>query len=480
MTGGKNGYLTVFMSLCIGVVLSLCLTLIEGARQGGAALEARCAADIGLQSVFAEYHRQLLSQYNLFAIDSSYGTGAPGAYRTEARLLYYLDKNLNLKDGVLLSHNSRDFFGLGADRVKITGTSILTDGQGAVFRMLAGEAIKDDIGLSALEEVGQWMKTIETDGLENIGIRQQKEEADRQLREYEYENEDGEQCVGVGNPTTVLEEKRSMGILSLTLGDDEKLSHNTINTSGLVYARMNGGRVNMGSYVSEELSSEGTFGERLMFQEYLLRYMGRYGSSEGKEALRYQIEYLIAGKDNDTENLRSVAERISAIREAANAVYLWNDPVKSKEVDAMAAAISAALCLPVLQPALKASILLGWAYAESIYDVKTILSGGKVPLMKDQNSWHYSLSQALSGGLADSATQGSGLGYEDYLRVLMSLTDLDTLTGRAMNMVEADIRMTEGNSGFRLDGCYAALKFDIRVSSAYGRQYVLERKWSYY
>ncbi len=476
----ENGYLTVFLSLCIAVVLSLCLTLIDGARRGGAALEASCAADAGIQSVLAEYHRQLLEQYNLFAIDSSYGTETPGASNTEIRLIYYLDKNLTSADGPLLSSGCRDLLKLRLDGVKMTEMSILTDEEGAVFRRRAAEAVKDDIGLSALNEVREWMEEIEVNGLDTGEASQEKERADQYIQEYEYEDEEGKQHKGVENPTEVLEGKRSLGILKLVVEDESRLSGNTLPLSGLVYQRMRQGKVSRGNLPAENTNWLDGFSERLLFQEYLLRYMGRYGNDEGKQAFHYQIEYLIAGKENDTDNLRHVADRICAVREAANALFLWNDPAKSTEVELAAGAAAAALGLPALTPVLKTSMILGWAYAESVYDVKTLFSGGRVPLMKDGTSWHYSLAAALSGNLGDSSPGGTGMSYEDYLRVFMTMTDLDVLTGRAMDMVEADIRMTAGNEFFRLDGCYDRVGFDIRISSAYGYEYRTERKGAYF
>lgn len=475
----ENGYLTVYMALCIGVILSLCLTLIDGVRRNGAAMEASCVADIGIQSIFAEYHRQLLDQYNLFAIDSSYGTAAPSTFNTEAHLLYYLEKNLSLENSFFASYSCRDFLKLHVDGVEMTGVSILTDQAGTVFRRRAVEAVQDDIGLSVLEEMKEWMEVIEVNGLETADTQQEKETVDQFIREYQYEGDEGEQYVGVDNPTTVLEEKRGLGILKLVVEDEGRVSKISLNTSGLVYERMKQGRISEGNLYLEDAAWMEALTERFLFQEYLLRYMGRYGHDEGKETLHYQIEYLIAGNENDTDNLRSVANRICALREAANALYLWNDPAKSAEAELAAQAISAALVLPAIAPAVKTAIILGWAYAESVYDVKTLLSGGRVPLVKDETSWHYSLTAALSGELGDSTRAGYGMSYEDYLRVFMMLTDLSMLTGRAMNMVEADIRMTEGNGAFRLDGCYDCAEFDIRISSDFGYAYQLNRRRSY-
>ena len=59
------------------------------------------------------------------------------------------------------------------------------------------------------------------------------------------------------------------------------------------------------------------------------------------------------------------------------------------------------------------------------------------------------------------------------------LTDTDKLTGRAMNLVEADIRLTAGNADFRLDGCFDRIEAYICVESAYGYQFELTRQKSY-
>lgn len=475
----ENGYLTVYMTLCISVILSLCLTMIEGARRNGAAMEASCVADIGLQSVFAEYHRQLLEQYNLFAIDSSYGTTEPGTYNTEAHLLYYMEKNLDMEDVFLSSFFYRDFLGLRVDGIEVTGVSILTDENGAVFRRRAAEAIQDDIGLSALTELKEWLEAIEVNGLDTVKTQQEKAETDKRISEYEYEDEKGEQHVGVENPTIVLEEKRRLGILKLVVGDESQLSQNTLDTSGLVYERMQQCKISQGNLAPAESVWAEEMVERFFFQEYLLRYMGRYGKEDEKDALRYQIEYLVVGNENDTDNLRSVANRICALREAANAAYLFSDSEKRLEAELAATVICSIFALPAIAPVLEAALILGWAYAESVYDVKTLFSGGRIPLMKDKNSWHYGLETALSGELQDSTGEGSGMNYEDYLRVFMTLTGLEKLTGRAMNMVEADIRMTEGNAAFCLDSCYDCVEFDIRMSSSFGYKYQLIRKRAY-
>lgn len=73
----ENAYLTVFLALSMTVILSLCLTLIEGARTNGARFMTEYAMDVGMNSILAEYHRELLKQYDVFFVDTSYGTNQP-------------------------------------------------------------------------------------------------------------------------------------------------------------------------------------------------------------------------------------------------------------------------------------------------------------------------------------------------------------------------------------------------------------------
>jgi hypothetical protein len=133
---------------------------------------------------------------------------------------------------------------------------------------------------------------------------------------------------------------------------------------------------------------------------------------------------------------------------------------------------------PEIETLLKDSILLGWAYVESLYDVRTILAGGRIPLMKNENTWHYSLQEMLE---SDDKSYGSsdGLSYSDYLRIFMFLTNEETLTERAMSMVEADIRLTEGNESFRLDACIDMAEIKTVSDSAYGYSCEVTRVMSY-
>lgn len=482
-----DAYLTVCLALCLALILSLCLTLIDGARRNGARLEAECVTDIGLQSIMAEYHRELMKQYNLFAIDASYGTALCSKANTEAHLKRYLSRNLEYGDILLSDIFYRDFLALRLEQAELTKVSILTDHKGAVFRKRAVEAVKADVGLDLLQGLQEWMQEVEVNGLEEGKEEAKKQELDQQIdgwiEEYdgmEIEVADEEwQILELQNPTDILEAKKRQGILKLVIEEEEKLSEKVLYTDNLIMNRMQQGQINRGNMNRKKTENMEELIERFLFQEYLLQYMGRYGEEEEGNALHYQIEYLIAGKNSDVENLKGVANRLCGLREAANAMYLLGSETKRGEIKAAAGLVCTLIMLPELTPLLEGAILLAWAFAESVYDIKTLLAGGKVPLFKDDDSWHYGLLSALEGELQDQGHGDQGLSYQDYLRIFMMFTDVDVITARAMNMVEADIRTTPGNAAFRLDGCYEAVEAYIKIGSSHGYQYEITRQKIY-
>ena len=54
------------------------------------------------------------------------------------------------------------------------------------------------------------------------------------------------------------------------------------------------------------------------------KYKDVYGKWKETSVLKYQLEYLLSGKESDLENLESVAEQILWIREGINFTYLMS------------------------------------------------------------------------------------------------------------------------------------------------------------
>ena len=428
----ENGYMTIYLALTLGVMISLCLALIEGCRYRGICLETECVMDIGMDSILAEYHRELFAQYNLFAVDCSYGTVHGTTKLTEEHLLEYMNHNFSLEDIFLDKFLYRDFFALEAEKAEMTKAAFVTDGDGEVFRRMAVDAIEDDVGIGLLQQIKEWVKTIKSRGLLERSVEEEKQTVDAQIREYDgRETADGK-VIHIENPTEALEEKKKSGILSLVLPEEE-ISDRRIETEQFIEAREERDQINRGNIALQSQTEWEKEKERILFHEYLLKYMGRYSTEKKSSPLWYQVEYIIAGEESDRENLRYVINRIFAIREAANAAYLFGSEEKYAVAEVLGEALAAVMMVPEIGELFTISLILGWAFAESVYDVRTMLAGDKIPLLKSDSTWHFAayLEQVLPGGtvLFDKGYFAGSIftnAHNEWLTTLINLGVLGT------------------------------------------------------
>ena len=66
-----GAYLTVFLSLLLASFLAFIMALSDGIQRNTMLVESEIALDTACYSALAEYHKELLKQYDLFFIDSS-------------------------------------------------------------------------------------------------------------------------------------------------------------------------------------------------------------------------------------------------------------------------------------------------------------------------------------------------------------------------------------------------------------------------
>ena len=104
---------------------------------------------------------------------------------------------------------------------------------------------------------------------------------------------------------------------------------------------------------------------------------------------------------------------------------------------------------------------MGWAYGESLMDVRILLEGGKIPLNKTPYTWMVSLEQL--GRLDQLLEQGSsdkqeGLSYRDYLRILFYLQPVSGQKKRGLDLVELNLKLAPGLSNFQIDHCVVGIR----------------------
>ena len=221
-----------------------------------------------------------------------------------------------------------------------------------------------------------------------------------------------------------------------------------------------------------------------LFDRYILEKAGCYTNLKEQSKLHYELEYILNGKPDDSKNLEATLSTLLFMRQASNFTYIMSDGAKIAEAEALAATLAAVILMPELLEPIKMSILFAWVFAESVYDVKHLLCGGKIPLIKNASSWHYSLEGMLSfqadASYANSGEQEEGFDYREYLGMLLLTKDHTTKRMRMMDVIEMDIRNTHGNRNFRLDLCLDYLEATVYVASKYGYAEEITRAYYYF
>ncbi len=477
MKSQTKGYITVFLSLSIMIILSLVLALYQGARIGAVRMKTECVADIAMNSVLAEYSRELYEQYGLLMVDTSYGTGNPSIKNLEDHLRHYAEKNFerSTAGGIL---NAQTMTAMYCKDVKISGYSVATDNNGAVLNRqiqayMAGEPIGYLMG-----EVSSNASSLQSGGLDSTDVDAMASENQEKIDSTELpeiEKEDGKkEIISIGNPADVVNSQRGIGALNLALPDKTGISESVCSLSEYASHR----NLNKGTGLDDQMGI--TAVQKLILDQYYYEKCSRYGAEMDKAQLKYQLEYLIYGLDSDYGNLEKMAETLLFWRQASNMIYLFSCQEKVSEAEAIATALSVILFVPELADAIKYSILFAWTFAESISDLHILFSGGRVPLFKSDETWKLSLSNMFSfRDHLGSQDNQEGLLYEDYLRIKLLMTNHLEKTKRMMDIIEMDIRQTEGNAGFKLDYCVDVFRARLEVGTKYGYEVGIERIYGY-
>lgn len=472
--------MTVFLALSLTLILSLVFTVIEGARISAIRMKFECVADIGMNSVLAEYHRELLKQYDLLFVDTSYGGGYADISNTEAHLRNYMQNNLQPHSGTGI-WRMRDFLDMYVKEAEINLYSVASDEEGAVLKRQATDYMSDYPLGALLDKISAGADELNGFGLDTTNVDEQRRHYEARIDEIGLPSKEVEEGVyeevPLNNPADIANATRSSGVLNLVLDDPSQVSAVKVNLKNYISHRS----LMHGTGLCEEAAETSGGPDELVFEAYLFEKCGHFGQELDKSVLKYQIEYILMGEDTDWQNLEQVAKRLLRWREAANVLYILSDESKIAEAEAMALALTAVALCPELAEPVKYTILIAWAYVESLQDIRTLLRGGRVPVMKTASDWKTGINSIknVRGSLSDD-NGGRGLDYEEYLRIMMFLQNREKRTYRAMDIIEMDIRKTPGNGRFRLDSCFDTYQARLSVSSGFGYSYEMTRCYGYY
>ena len=472
----RSGYITVYLSLIMGVLVSLILAVTEGARQNTIRMHIECCADMALDSALAEFHREMLEQYDLFFIDTAYGTGDPSFHRTEEYILDYMQKNLDPAEEFSVP-GALDLTGLNAEGVSLLQAGVASDGGGEVLKYHIVQYMKDISGVSLAQHVLDAGNRME--GLKSRDVEAEWDSADAALKEEianrkRLQDEEWNEEIPE-TPSDAVKSTRSEGILGVAAQGME-LSNAAVSDASRPSVR----NLNQGTGLAEGKTAADTIVDNGLLYAYILDKCGYFGKEKENSALCYQVEYILQQQTQDRENLKRTLQELLLIREAANAAFLFSSGMRSQAAET-AAVIAAVLLMPEVAEAIETVILFAWSYAESVKDIRILLKGGKVPLVKSEENWNTPFSQLLtyrrhldSGNAAEE-----GLSYGEYLGALLVLHGSDRAVKGLMDIMESDIRKTEGNAAFRVDGLIDGMKAEIFVTGKFGGRYSIQRTYEY-
>ena len=472
-----KGYVTVYLSLTVMIMLSLILALFQGARIGAAKMKAQCVADISMNSVLGEYSRDLFDQYGLLMVDSSYGSGNHSVTNTQEHLREYVQKNFDRSIAGRLK-NAQTMTAMQCKDARLAGYTLATDNGAAALKRQIVLYMTADPLMNGLSDVADNVGLLTGNGFDSTDVDRLSDENQERIDSVELPtvvDENGEEYeLSVGNPADEVNSQRHIGALNLAIKDKSKISTARVDLSQYVSHR----KKTKGTGLNDDFSPSAA--QKLLMEEYYYEKCSRYGAELEKSKLKYQLEYLIFGNDSDYKNLEKMAQTLLFWRQASNMMYLFGNSTKVHEAEIMATALSIIMWVPELAEPLKYSILFAWTFAESISDLSILFSGGKVPLIKSDSTWKLSLSNMFN--FRDHLSEGGndqGLEYKDYLRMKLFMTDSDTKTDRFMDVVEMDVRQTTGNSGFKLDYCIDTIWAEIEIGTKYGFNTKIEKVYGY-
>lgn len=471
-----RGSITVFAALSLMLVAQLIFTLLEAARNVEYHKVLQMNTDAVLESAFAGYCSPLWDKYRLVGLCAEDNSGYFSLNNVEAELRNLTMANLGSKaKNHLLAGDS--LITAEMTDAQFSSYLLMTDGQGKVFEKAVVSYMKNNLAYETAQALYSSYESAKEirDGYGNgdASIREALDSLDSIRKSADEGTQVSDSGIAVpehsglvmlGAPpdsadsggnheedseenllTTVVKVKKR-GILSLVLPKNAVISEAKMNldraVSGRTLERGIGGR---------ELS--GNWYDQVLMNRYLTHYLTDYTDEAADRGLNYELEYLIGGKSEDSANLKIAVAEILGIREAMNLASIVLMPEKQAEALALATLLAGVTVNPLIIEAVKYGILAAWAFAESVLDLRALLAGEKVAMMKSEVEWTSDLDviPELLTGFAKAKSSPGGKNYRDYLSLLLFFHSPEKLAMRTMDVQEAAIRRITGYENFRMD-----------------------------
>lgn len=511
----ERGQITVFLSLLFLVLMMSFLFIVEGVISYSASSLGEDAVKGAGESIIANYDRELFKNYHLFFFDprqrdyiATDGKEFINQYFSGNSFFNIYCDSLEVtgektavdEDGLYLKHEIREWMKYREEKeiAKVLEDIIKNTKKNDGERKQCQEEVDNaeaDVKKEQDEELNQKTKDEANKKDAEADI---KEDIDKNTDNVENakpdEKSESEEIEPVSEETLkersnwkeikeTLQLLMRTGILFYAADHPDSLSRRSIPGTNLPSRMVNSSAFDNEQRVldkMDELSFSGLKGIKSLLSvdismdrsgtlwtkdRYIISYIedcfSFYGSSDKKEnALLYEVEYLISGKNSDIDNLKRVANYILLLRFINNYIFTGKDTQMKTQINTMASAITGIMGMPQTMKAVQVLIRMAISYGESLLELHTLFSGGEVPLVKDRATWNLTL-KTMAKQLRDKQIVKKGkknISYKDYLKLLLlTKGNSRTVCYRMMDIMQENIASKE--PGFLMENCLFSYKW---------------------
>lgn len=264
---------------------------------------------------------------------------------------------------------------------------------------------------------------------------------------------------GESNPGDSLKAAMNKGILNLVAKNADKISNKMVDEADM-FCRYYEAEDLSGDYEKniqnfiekEKVQTNNLLGNvtGYVWDEFCIdRYLEKFcGGAAGNDrnmdkVLAYEMEYIIAGKKSDSENLGAVVSRLLLLRTVANFGTLWSSAERRDTAYAAAAAIVGFTGMEPLIRLTQSILMVVWAMSESLVDVAALLQGKNVPIIKRSQQLQmdfrelFGIRRELIQKKAKEVQNGGlSMNYKDYLHVFFVSESQSIKLYRLMDLIQ--------------------------------------------
>ena len=499
----EEGSITVFMTFIFLLLFALTGVTLDSARYFGSAGYVKTSAYGAEIAAYGEYNRELFTEYGFFGCGGFNGKGEEDWLdRYEEILRENLRERPAAQKPGFFSKRYASVYQISGVWADLEEVHFLTEEK--YFRQqlrkwsttqglkdIGGDLVQQVLGTDRGKKEELLRDMEETDSLEDKEAGQTNKSAvDKDAVQNGPREKQGTK---VEDPLEFLKELLQDGVLSLVCNSDtlcereldtREIAEGTQSTQEMLSQKDKGnwskgksGFKIMKKFLKQEDSmwndemteDSGKKGELIMYvSDKLESYV-----SEHRGSVPYGLEYLISGKKSQKEALGTVIDHLFLIRTMINFLYVEKDPVLQAKSLETATALAAPLMAEAFIPVIQKGILLVLSMEEACVDITALLQGRQVPVFKSRESFQMDYAQIClanrkifqekakqfprEGDGLFAADSGKGLGYEQYLWLMLMMRSWNDLYQRTLDVIQFDLR-DRFNQTFSIDQCICRTK----------------------